>query len=722
MADSTRSSLDTDTMGTEAPRKPGHNYLLLIGIDHYTHFPKLENAVADTQALKAILHEKYRFEAAYTVELYNEEATRANILSAIDRLTERIGPNDNLMIYYAGHGYYRQKLRIGYLVPAEAKAGAFHGLIPNSTIRDYIRAFSAHHIFLVVDSCFSGSLLHRDIQMEESVEALAEQVDRFPSRWGLAAGMIEKVADGLVGDHSPFAKSFLTYLKSNTASRLPVSEVIQYVSRITTYNADQTPIGGVLGKTEHMGGQFVFDLKIDEGRDWADTLAEGGLSALQQFLKTWPEGRFAEAATWQIASLNNTPRAYDAYLIKYPKGQFAKQADQQLRKAEERTAWAEAKQRDSISAYRDFLQEYPDSTFLKEANIRLKQLREGTTVPPPPKEEEKLIVPVADPVLSRPEPVLEEQVPDTATGPAIWQNPILRYGLLAVLALLIGGGIYWAIPKNNSPNYSQLIEAGKRQHDLGNREEALTLYERAQKRQNTTEVRELIDTVKEELKGEHAVEKPEGTNGKTSPKTEPDAPPNTHQNQYEQLIEEGKRLYQLKNYKDAKSVFEKAYSISTTREAKAYITRCDKFLLDEQFDALILRARRSQDLKTQIDYLERALKLKSDAKIEGWLKELKQKAEQGNKPTSRLRAHSVSYTPNPTAGKFRLRFSLSEIGSIRVRLLNEKGNEMLDILDMKFAGKFDQEINASRLPAGAYVIEISNGEQNAEIGKIEVRR
>lgn len=683
MADSSRSSLDTETMGTEEPRKPGHNYLLLIGIDHYTHFPKLENAVADTQALKTILHEKYRFEADYTVELYNEEATRANILSAIDRLTERIGPKDNLMIYYAGHGYYRQKLRIGYLVPTEAEAGAFHGLIPNSTIRDYIRAFSAHHIFLVVDSCFSGSLLHRDIQMEESVEALAEQVDRFPSRWGLAAGMIEKVADGLVGDHSPFAKSFLTYLKTNTASRLPVSEVIQYVSRITTYNADQTPIGGVLGKTEHMGGQFVFDLKIDEGRDWADSLAEGGLSALQRFLKAWPEGRFAEAASWQIASLKNTPRAYDAYLIKYPKGQYAQQADLQLRKAEERTAWVEAKQRDSISAYRDFLREYPDSTFLKEANKRLKQLREGSTAPPPPsKEKEKPIAPVADPILPRPESVLEEQVPDTVTGTTIWQNPILRYGLLAVLALLIGGGIYWAIPRSNSSNYPQLIEAGKRQHNLGNREEALTYYERAQKRQNTAEVQKLIGTVKEELKRALAVEKPEATKGEARPKTETNASSNTNQKQYEQLIEEGKRLYQLKNYKDAKAVFEKAYSISTTREAKAYITRCDKLL-----------------------------------------KELNQNSltERGVRPT--LTPYEVSCTPNSTTDKFRLRFKMRSKGDIQIKFIDEKGVERgRPYVATGFIGTFDKEWGSTdhRLSPGVYQIQIIQGGASRVIEKLEI--
>ncbi|MEZ4829453.1 MAG: hypothetical protein R3C61_24685 [Bacteroidia bacterium] len=68
----------------------------------------------------------------------------------------------------------------------------------NTTIRDYISAIQAHHTLLIVDSCFSGSLLHRDAEVFK-IKALADKVDRLPSRWGLAAGLVELVSDGPIG-------------------------------------------------------------------------------------------------------------------------------------------------------------------------------------------------------------------------------------------------------------------------------------------------------------------------------------------------------------------------------------------------------------------------------------------------------------------------------------------------------------------------------------------
>lgn len=379
MSGNDRSSWDPEAQNKQVSARPkGRNFLLLIGIDTYDHFPKLENARRDTEAFRDILQRKYQFEPDHTIELFDDQATRRNILRALDGLTEQLTSDDNLLIYYAGHGYHRKRLNIGYFVPSEAETGAFEMLISNTTIRDYVRAFDAHHILLIVDSCFSGSLLHRDAEM---VNAFAEKVDQFSSRWGLAAGMIEKVADGTVGSHSPFAKSLLHYLEQNTASRLPVSELIQYVSKITTYNADQTPIGGVLEQTEHLGGQFVFDLKVDEKRDWTEAQAVDSIAVYQAYLLTWPEGQHIETAHWRIACLTDTAIAYDLYLDRYPQGKWAKDADGKLREAEQRTDWKKAQIRDSLSAYRDFLRRHPIGKYADQARLRQSELRKRDEEP-----------------------------------------------------------------------------------------------------------------------------------------------------------------------------------------------------------------------------------------------------------------------------------------------------------------------------------------------------
>ncbi|MDX2248000.1 MAG: caspase family protein [Bacteroidia bacterium] len=239
------------------------NHLLAIGINAYEHVGHLGNCVADTQALVSVLTEKYQFEPAQITTLYDHQATRAAILDTLDGLSRRLTARDNLLIYFAGHGYYGEHVKKGYLVPVDGKVESISSLIYNSQIRDYTHGMPVHHLFLVVDSCFSGELILRSAHEQDKTggEIFAQRVDAFPSRWGLAAGRIEAVSDGLIGDHSPFAKSLITFLEKNPADIFPASELVQHVKKITTYNASQTPVGGVLQNAGDQGGEFVFRKK-----------------------------------------------------------------------------------------------------------------------------------------------------------------------------------------------------------------------------------------------------------------------------------------------------------------------------------------------------------------------------------------------------------------------------------------------------------------------------
>ena len=245
----------------------GANYLLAIGIDAYEHITPLTNCVRDTQDFVEVLQTEYGFTADHTITLYDAAATRSGILEAFESLSDTLTEQDNLLIYFAGHGYFKASNSIGCLAPVDADMKAIWTLIYNSVIRDYIRGIPAHHIFLVVDSCFSGDLIlrsHEEEDLTRATEAYADRVDAKPSRWGLAAGRIEKVSDGIAGNNSPFNKALVTFLKTHNAHRFAVSELISHVSKITTYNADQTPIGGVLNKSGHQGGEFVFS-RVGEG-------------------------------------------------------------------------------------------------------------------------------------------------------------------------------------------------------------------------------------------------------------------------------------------------------------------------------------------------------------------------------------------------------------------------------------------------------------------------
>ncbi len=107
--------------GSTSSSPAGHNWLFVIGIDKYTQWPQLRNSVHDSKAVRDILMERYMFDREYVMELYDEQATRQNIIERFEELARKVEANDNVLIYYAGHGEYNQTLKQGYWIPVDAR-------------------------------------------------------------------------------------------------------------------------------------------------------------------------------------------------------------------------------------------------------------------------------------------------------------------------------------------------------------------------------------------------------------------------------------------------------------------------------------------------------------------------------------------------------------------------------------------------------------------------
>lgn len=137
----------------------GRNYLLAIAIDDYRHCSPLNNAVLDVETFIALMKSRYRFEDPDITLIKNEQATKKRIERAFIKLTETIQPEDNLVVYFSGHGRYHPYLG-GYWVPVEAGAGDddWPDYLSNDLIRSYLNGIRSFHIFLIADSCFSGAL------------------------------------------------------------------------------------------------------------------------------------------------------------------------------------------------------------------------------------------------------------------------------------------------------------------------------------------------------------------------------------------------------------------------------------------------------------------------------------------------------------------------------------------------------------------------------------
>ena len=157
----------------------GKNYLLAIGIDKYSGWKPLNNAVKDAKDFIEVLKTHYQFDDAYIRTLFNEQATEDNIHNLMLELVRDVTEEDNLLIYYSGHGHYIEELQQGYWVPVDAPKGdSVRKYISNSDLVNYLKNIKSHHTFLIVDSCFSGTLM---TQLRSGVRS-----ERYTSRRILA--------------------------------------------------------------------------------------------------------------------------------------------------------------------------------------------------------------------------------------------------------------------------------------------------------------------------------------------------------------------------------------------------------------------------------------------------------------------------------------------------------------------------------------------------------
>lgn len=237
------------------PNDEGTNYLLMIAINDYQYWNPLLNATKDAGDVKDVLKARYGFEDENIVEIYNEEATSKNILGAFTEMIETIEADDNLMIYFSGHGYYNTAIQEGYWIPVDAHKGEETEYLANASLLKYLKALKAKHVFLVADACFSGSLF------ADGTRGYVETVAQHKSRWGLTSGRLEFVSDGSEGGNSPFASYFIKFLQENTKAQVPVSEIVHFVKVAVANNSEQTPIGNPLKGVGDEGGEFIFNLQ-----------------------------------------------------------------------------------------------------------------------------------------------------------------------------------------------------------------------------------------------------------------------------------------------------------------------------------------------------------------------------------------------------------------------------------------------------------------------------
>ncbi|MEM7354854.1 MAG: caspase family protein [Acidobacteriota bacterium] len=193
----------------------GSYHALVIGNDGYRDLPALDGAARDARLVAEILEQKYGFEVQLMID-----ADRLAIMNALNDLRESLTQEDNLLVFYAGHGLRDENGNTAYWQPIDAAPRNPANWIPNEVITEHLDLIAARHVFVVADSVYSGlrtrssvARLRRGMTAEERhyhIKLLLEK----RSRLVLASGRSGPTAgDGA----SRFAKTFLEVLQENDA-------------------------------------------------------------------------------------------------------------------------------------------------------------------------------------------------------------------------------------------------------------------------------------------------------------------------------------------------------------------------------------------------------------------------------------------------------------------------------------------------------------------------
>ena len=245
--------------------KQGTDYALLFATESYDYWNNLRNPLFDAQAIRVALQETYGFQ----VELVHDP-TQEGILKALRKYAEKeYSDQDQLLIFFAGHGYFDPTFNVGYLVAKDTRTpqndNSMVSYVSHSVFRDIIDRMRCKHVFLVMDTCYSGTFDQRIAMRGEAgdvfkplSQADVEQKLKYMTRWYLTSGAKEQVSDGVPGHHSPFVRELLKALRSKGGndSLLTIEEILTYFENLK----DPKPCSDEFGRNEP-GSDFLFITK-----------------------------------------------------------------------------------------------------------------------------------------------------------------------------------------------------------------------------------------------------------------------------------------------------------------------------------------------------------------------------------------------------------------------------------------------------------------------------
>ena len=325
--------LANETRAAAAESVFGRYRALVIGIDDYRNMTPLKTAVNDAATVHAVLQKKYGFESEL---LTNPD--RYTLVRKLDELRAKVEPNDNLLLYFAGHGFLDREADEGFWLPVDAEEDSQANWVAVSAITRTLRAMVAKHVLVISDSCYSGTLTRNaPVRLQTGGDRVLElkRLSEKRARKALTSGGLEPVVDGGRNDgHSVFSGALIDVLHG---SHDPIDGFTLYtrLRHSVVVNAEQTPSYGDIRLSGDEGGDFVFvpmsaKAVLEPGSPSASASAASGPVRSPERSATSFD---ADLAFWETIKDSDSADDYAAYLKQFPEGVFAELAKSRMARA-----------------------------------------------------------------------------------------------------------------------------------------------------------------------------------------------------------------------------------------------------------------------------------------------------------------------------------------------------------------------------------------------------
>jgi len=242
------------------------DYALVIGSNEYDSWDNLVNPEFDAMTINNELTSSYGFKTEFI-----KSPTKSQFLTKLREYAKKsYKENDQLFIFIAGHGQFDEFFGQGYLVMKDSDIAdeTKMSYVSHNNLRAILSNIPCQHIFLVMDACFAGTIDPTVAQAgsrgsgdsmygEVSEDEYIKRKLQYKTRQFLTSGGKEYVADGIPGQHSPFAAKLIEALRTNGGPNgvLTLSEIRDKVEALPTLPR----FGGFQGNEP--GSDFVFQYR-----------------------------------------------------------------------------------------------------------------------------------------------------------------------------------------------------------------------------------------------------------------------------------------------------------------------------------------------------------------------------------------------------------------------------------------------------------------------------